>query len=195
MTTGRKGYWRFSRSRTSRPSIPGRAMSSSTRSGASSPTRFRAAAPCGAVKTSKPSSCRMPDTTCRIWGSSSTTSSVVVIGGPVHGDFDDKPGASGDVVLHPDPALVVRHDGIDDGQAQAGAAPLGGEVGLKDPHLVPVRHPFAGIADGELHPVLSPVASDGHRDGAGPGDGGQGVVQQVEAPPFHLLPVQEDGRK
>src|SRR5665647_1830216 len=129
-------------------------MSRSTKSGASSPTSLRAASPSGAVITSKPSSRRIPEIICRIWGSSSTTSSGPGIIGPIHGKVDDKFGALGHVVFHPDKALVLVHDGADDGQTQAGAPPFGGEVRFEDPDLDPVRDPETGIGDDELNPLL-----------------------------------------
>ena len=49
------------------------------------------------------------------------------------------------VVLHPDRPLVVGDDAVDDREAEAGAAPLGGEVGEEELLLRLRGDPPAGV--------------------------------------------------
>ena len=195
MITGREGYWRFSSLSTSRPSRPGRAMSRSTRSGAVSRHQFQGGLPVRGGEHLKALVLEDARHHLEDLGFVVNYQQRCRHNRPVHGKFNNKFGAPGEVVFHPDMALVFRHDGIDDGQAQAGAAPLGGEVGLKDPHLVPVRDAAAGVGHGEFHSAVGRMSPQRDGDRPGPVDGGQGVVQQIEEQPLHLLPVQEQGRQ
>ena len=69
---------------------------------------------------------------------------------PVGGEFDDEFGAGGGVLFGADGALVFLDDFGGDGEAEAGAALLGGEVGQEEALAHLVGEAGAGVGDGEL---------------------------------------------
>ena len=65
-------------------------------------------------------------------------------------EFDDEFGAGGDVLFGADGALVLLDDLGGDGEAEAGAALLGGEVGEEEALAELVGEAGAGVGDAEF---------------------------------------------
>src|SRR5205823_5248095 len=68
-----------------------------------------------------------------------------------HGELHDEPAAARQVVARPDEAVVVGDDRRHDGEPEACAVGLGGEVGLEEPGLHLGRHALAVVGDFEPH--------------------------------------------
>src|SRR5437899_2584982 len=68
-----------------------------------------------------------------------------------HGELHDEPAAARQVVARPDEAVVVGDDSRHDGEPEARAVGLGGEVGLEEPGLHLGRHALAVVGDLEPH--------------------------------------------
>src|SRR4030042_649783 len=187
MTTGRAAYCRFSSWRAVRPSMPGRGISRRTKSGGPAATNFRADSPSGAVSTSKPSSARMPATVWRIWGSSSTTRMVPGIGLPAYRQVNDEFSSLRLVVFHVNMPLVFHENGLDNGQPQPGAPPLGGKIRLKNAGLVRLGGAAAGVGHHQAHPLRRSLFFGGQGNAAGLWNGGQGIIHQVQEHPFDFL--------
>ena len=46
-------------------------------------------------------------------------------------EFNNKPGSLGNIVLNPDKTIVIRNDGVDNGQSQTGPLVLAGRGGIE----------------------------------------------------------------
>ena len=98
--------------------------------------------------------------------------------------------ALGAVGLHPDPAVVIRDDAVDDGQPQARAPALGGEVGQEELFLVRVGDSLARVGDRQPQAAVLPGGPHHHLAG---GVGGlHRVVQEIDQCLFELLGVDPD---
>ena len=94
------------------------------------------------------------------------------------------------VVLHPHRALVVGDDAVDDGEPQARAPPLGGEIGQEELLLRRRRDAAAGVGDLDLQVAVRGWAATVTR----PGRLGRldRVVDQVDQGALDLLAVDPD---
>ncbi len=77
-------------------------------------------------------------------------SSGFAVDGRSGDELDDELRAGGLVLFGADGALVLLDDLGSDGEAEAGAALLGGEVGEEEPLAHLVGEAGAGVGDGEL---------------------------------------------
>src|SRR5260370_2001206 len=122
-------------SRVSRPSTRGSQISSRTMSNAALRTRSRQASPLSTEEVAYPSSASMPARESRMPASSSTTRILCMLSGRCgrrgladYRKFYDETCSHRTILLYPDGAMMIFDDTAHNGQAQAGAALLGGEI-------------------------------------------------------------------
>src|SRR6202790_3053941 len=147
-------------SRVSSPSTPGSQTSSNTTSNGVLRSRSRTASAFPTDELEYPSSARMPARESRIPASSSTMRMLCMLGGrrcrsrfENNGKFDDESRTHRLVFFHADRAMVVRYDAAHDGQAQARAALLGGEIGQEKFLFEFAAHAVARVGHGDLNCV------------------------------------------
>src|SRR5262249_11775918 len=109
------------RRHSSRPFLPGKPMSSSTRSGAKAAARLSAVLPLPVVRHSYPSTLKVSPST-RASEESSSTIKMRVIGVLRDGKRESDRGADGDLTLDRQPAPVIQNDPLCDGEPQTAAA-------------------------------------------------------------------------
>src|SRR6266576_3265033 len=156
--------------RVSSPSMPGSHTSSRTTSKACFSSRSRHASPLSASPVLKPSSSSTPRRESRMPDSSSTMRMLCMLGGGCCGrfrserKFHDEAGANRLILFDPDGALMVFDDAAHDGQAQTGAALLGGEIRQKEFFLQFLGHSVTGVGDSNLHGIATGDETGGDSD-------------------------------
>src|SRR5260221_9940453 len=145
------------------PSVSGIQMSSSARSGPWCPRDRGASRAPPAGRTWWPSSARISESSSRIPTSSSTTRICAMASGRLrHRQQDADRGAPCKPVLDRQLAVVLVDDLLDDRQAEARAARLGGHIGLENPRHHLLRKTAAIVGHRQAHPVAGGLGADLH---------------------------------
>ena len=118
----------------------------------------------------------------------------IAVGGVA--EFDDELCAGGLVLFGADGALVLLDDLGGDGEAEAGAALLGGEVGEEEALAHLVGEAGAGVGDGELdHAVFEQAGGDAELAEEALLHGFGGVVDEVAEGALEGFGVGQDERE
>src|SRR5207248_6949159 len=154
MTTGMVSWPLAAHSlRSVMPSVSGIQISSSTRSGRARSRTRRASAALSASATWWPSSSRISESSSRMPTSSSTTRICAMSGSLGERQQHRHRGPARLAVLDGDAAMVLVDDLLHDGEAQARAARLGGDIGLEDARDQLLRKAAAVVGYRETHAI------------------------------------------